>query len=120
RGLLMPRPLSSFHPPTGSAIGNTGGGLDTLMPSSGLFICNSHSYPLEIRPTFLPLAMRVISACSILDSYVGRTLAAIVGGSTDVALAMYNALGSVATQHAALRGAARTVLSPDHMLLLEE
>jgi hypothetical protein len=112
----MPRPLSSFKPVGAVLLGNT----TTIFAGDvGLELCNSGRYPLEARPQFLVLAMRIISASSILDLYVSRCLAKIVGAHADVATSMYNALGSTATQHAALRAAGKAVLDEEELAMFE-
>ena len=114
----MPRPLSSFKPGGGVVMGNTGMDFKDMGLAADLYICNSHSYPVEHRPAFVPLAMRIISAWSTLDSYVARIVATMVGGSSDVAIAMYNSLGSTATQQTVLKAAAAESLPVPQGLML--
>lgn len=71
------------------------------------YICNSGDYPLEARPKLAFLALRIISAWSILDTYVSRIFVALVGGNPQPALDIYLALDSANVRHDALKAAAK-------------
>lgn len=116
-GGVMSRPLSSYGVSGAVFVGNTGFALKDCH-NVAIRICNSGDYPLEAHPRLLQLAMRVISAWSILDTYVARTFAEMVGGRADPAIAMYESLGSTNTQHTALKAAARAVLNRPQLDLL--
>lgn len=94
-------------------LGNTGQQFSANNPDNiALCVCNSGDYPLETRPDLLAFAMRIISAWSIVDSYITRSFANMVGDGGAPAIAMYESLGSTQTRHTTLRAAAKVCLSP--------
>jgi len=116
----MSRSLSRFNPKGLTMMGNTIGQISKGAPEGmGLCVCNSGDYPLETRPELLALAMRIISAWSILDSYITRSFAHMVGDEGKAAIAMYESLGSTRTRHTTLKAAAKVSLTPVHYAILE-
>ena len=101
-------------------MGNTMGQISGSAPEGiGLRVCNSGDYPLEARPELLAAAMRIISAWSILDSYITRSFVHIVGDEGTAAIAMYESLGSTRTRHTTLKAAAKVSLTTLHYNILE-
>ncbi len=116
----MSRSLSSLNPENSTRLGNTMGQISNNAPEGiGLCVCNSGDYPLETRPELLADAMRIISAWSILDSYITRSFASMVGDEGKAAIAMYESLGSTRTRHTTLSAAAKVSLTTSHYNILE-
>jgi hypothetical protein len=90
----MPQPLSSFKGLKGS-----------------VHIGNNTDNPSDHRPELALLAMKVVSAWSILESFLRGLFVQMLGSNARPAVAMFNALESASAQRAVLRALARVVLS---------
>jgi hypothetical protein len=85
--------------------------LSRVTHSGFIYIGNSTDNPSDHRPQLALLAMKVISAWSILESFLNGVFVQMLGANPVPAAAMYTALTGTAAQNAALRAIARVSLS---------
>jgi hypothetical protein len=93
--------------------------LSQVKHSGTIYIGNNKDHPSKHRPELALLAMKVISAWSIMESFLSGVFVQMLGANPAPAVAMFNALTSTAAQNASLRAIAQTSLSKRNQELFE-